>query len=268
VHTTDEVAAQLAQLQRGAFARWQLRGRGVADTAIHARVRSGRWLTALPGVYVLAGVPSSFEQHAWIGWLAVGPDALVSHEAAAQLQRIPNVARNRITLIAAHGKHQRLAGVFVHQLDDVLPEHRTAVRGLPVTTPPRTIVDLAAVVHPARLLPVVEDTNHARIASYLEIGRCMASVARRGKPGVRQLAKVLDRLTATKAKTMTKMMRPRTKLYPCPLPELTLRHCVRFRTSGSAGGASDANGEGSPHPPHGIRRDDREAEDAHVERHT
>jgi very-short-patch-repair endonuclease len=162
---------------------------------------------ALPGVYVLAGAAESFEQRLWVAWLAVGPGADVSHEAAAQLHAIPNVIRNRITLTTAHGWHQRLQGIFVHQLDDVLSDHRTAIRGLPVTTPARTIVDLAAVVHPARLASIVEDTHHARIASYLEVGRCMTSVARRGKPGVGRLARVLDRLTATKAKSMSKLER-------------------------------------------------------------
>ena len=76
-----------------------------------------------------------------------------------------------------------------------------------MTTPARTIVDLAAVVHPARLLPIVEDTYDARIVNYLEIGRCMTSVARRGKPGVRRLARVLDTLTLTNSKSMSRLER-------------------------------------------------------------
>jgi very-short-patch-repair endonuclease len=139
--------------------------------------------------------------------LAVGPDAVVSHESAAQLHGIPNVVRNRVVLANAHGWHQRLPDITVHQLDDVLPDHRIAIHGLPVTTPARTIVDLAAVVLRARLLRIVEDTNHLRIASYTEIGMCLATVARRGKPGVRQLAKALDLLTGTGAITMSVLER-------------------------------------------------------------
>src|SRR5437763_14346532 len=33
---------------------------------------------------------------------------------------------------------------------------------------------------PARLLPIVEGTHHARISSYADIGECMTSIARRG----------------------------------------------------------------------------------------
>jgi very-short-patch-repair endonuclease len=207
VHFADAAAIELAELQCGAFARWQLLGRGVTVDLIKRRVRDQRWCVALPGVYVLAGVPGSFEQRLWIGWLAVGPGAVVSHESAAQLHAIPDVVRDRVTLTTAHGWHQRLSGIVVHQLDDVLGDHRMALRGLPVTTPARTVVDLAAVVHPARLARIVEDTHHARIASHLEVGRCMASVARRGKPGIGRLARVLDHLTATNSKSMSKLER-------------------------------------------------------------
>lgn len=207
MHEADRIAVELANLQCGALARWQLLGRDVPDDAIRYRVRTGRWRLALPGVYVIAGVPTSFEQRLWVAWLAVGPGAVVSHEAAAQLHGVPDVIRNQVTLTTAHGWHQRLPGVVVHQLDDVLADHRMAIRGLPVTTPARTIVDLAAVVHPTRLASIVEDAHHARIASYLEVGRCLTSVARRGKPGAARLARVLDRLTGTKAKAMSKLER-------------------------------------------------------------
>ena len=203
----DLVATELGVLQEGAFARWQLLPRGVSDQAINRRTDAGYWLTLLPGVFALAGTRDTFERRLWAGWLAVGPDALVSHEAAAEVHHVPNVMRNKVVLVSAHGQHHRLPGVFVHQLDDVLPEHRTAVDGLPVTTPARTIVDLAAAVHPARLSPIVEATHHARIASYSEVGVCMTSIARRGKPGVRRLARVLDNLTATKGVTMSKLER-------------------------------------------------------------
>src|SRR3954468_1192858 len=109
----DDVAIELAQLQVGSFARWQLRPRGVSDDAIAARLRNRRWLQARPGVYVLAGIAESMAQRLWVGWLAVGPDALVSHEAAAEMHRIPNVLRGRVTLISPHGWHHRLQGVTV-----------------------------------------------------------------------------------------------------------------------------------------------------------
>jgi hypothetical protein len=125
----DAIAVELALLQAGVFARWQLRGRGVPDDAIKARLRSGIWTQVVPGVYRLPGAAESFVQRAWVGWLAVGPGAVVSHEAAAQLSGVPNVVRNRVTLIAPHGWHHRVPAVKVYQLDDVLTDHRTSCDG-------------------------------------------------------------------------------------------------------------------------------------------
>jgi hypothetical protein len=201
----DLAATELAQQQHGAFARWQLLPRGVDPRTLERRLAQGHWIILLPGVYALAGTRDTFERRLWAGWLAVGPGGVVSHEAAAEVHRIPNVIRDRIVLTNPHGQHHRLARVIVHQLNDVLPEHRTSFDGLPITTAARTTVDLAAVVHPARLLPIVEGTHHARIASYSEIGVCMTAIARRGKPGIRHLARTLDKLTSTKAVTMSKL---------------------------------------------------------------
>ena len=203
MRNADQVAAELGSLQCGVFARWQLHPRGVTDGHVKPRLSTGRWVRHGPGVYGLPGIAPSFAQRCWIAWLGVGPGAIVSHEAAAQLHGVPNVIRGRVTLITPHSGQCRIPGAFVHQISDVLPEHRTSISGLAVTTVPRTVVDLAGVVHPARLRHIVEDTKHAGLTDYTAIGECLTSVARRGKPGVRSLTRVLDHLTTVHAKSQS-----------------------------------------------------------------
>ncbi|MGI8664083.1 MAG: DUF559 domain-containing protein [Acidimicrobiales bacterium] len=194
LHVADVVAAQLAKHQLGTFSRWQLLDRGIAPDVVNRRVRTGCWVRHAPGVYGLPSHPSSFEQQLWIAWLAVGPAATVSHESAAQLHGMSNVVRGRLTLTAPHPTHHRVTEAFVHQVNDVVAEHRTAVRGLPTTTVARTVVDLAGWVHPARLMRITEDAKHAGLTNYQDIGIVLAAVARRGKPGAARLARVLDAL--------------------------------------------------------------------------
>ena len=76
-------------------------------------------------------------------------------------------------------------------MDDVLPRHSTEVDGLRVSTPARSVVDLAAVVGPRRLSDLV-DLVTDRLTSVARIAVCTADVARRGKPGVIRLGDVLD----------------------------------------------------------------------------
>jgi very-short-patch-repair endonuclease len=224
MHLADRVANELAYRQRGVFAGWQLDRAGVDRDVRQRRVRTGAWRRLLYDVYALAGVPPSFDQRLWTAWLAVGPQSVVSHETAAELHAIPNVMRGRLVLTVPHSGWHRIPGVFVHQLSDVLPDHVIDAGALPVTRPPRTIVDLAAVVHPARLAHIVEDTKHAGIASYAAIGECLSSVARRGKPGVRSLVRVLDRLGPGDAATMSALERKtldmlRDRGLPMPIPQ-------------------------------------------------
>jgi very-short-patch-repair endonuclease len=196
---------ELAVRQRGAFAAWQI---GDLPSALRTRrLQDGLWICEAPGVYRLASAPTSFDQRVWIGWLAAGPDAYVSHEAASEFHGLRNVIRNRVTLIAPHGSHHRIAGVTVSQIDDVLPEHIVTMRGLPVTSAPRTVVDLASKVGPVRLLHIVEDSKFDGLARYTDIGQCLASVARRGKPGVRALTRVLDQLEGGRDASQSKLER-------------------------------------------------------------
>jgi very-short-patch-repair endonuclease len=219
------VAIELGFRQLGVFARWQLTPRGVTNQAIQRRVETGAWVKHLPGVYGLPSAPESFEQRVWIAWLAVGPGAVISHEAAAQLRGIPNVVRDRVTLIVPHSYHQRIPGVLVHQISDVSPDHCTSLIGLPVTTVPRTIVDLAAVVHPSRLRHIVEDAKFARLTSYDAIGMVLADVSRRGKPGVRPLTRTIDLLTGTKGLTQSTLESALVDLLvAASLPPFVLQH--------------------------------------------
>jgi hypothetical protein len=193
------MATELAIRQHGAFAGWQLDAASVPMPARKRRLASGWWVRAAPGVYVLPSAPPTFEQRTWVAHLAVGPHSVISHEAAAQLHAIPNVVRNRVTLIVPHSGYHRVAGATVHQISDLLADHVVTIGGLRVTSVPRTIVDLAAVVSPERLRRIVEDTKYAGLATYVAMGECLASVARRGKPGVRALTRVLVLLEGGKA---------------------------------------------------------------------
>jgi hypothetical protein len=239
MHMADMVANQLSYRQCGVFATWQLDRAGVPHAARQRRVGSGAWTLPRAGVYALAGVAPSFEQRLWAAWLAVGPHSVVSHETAAERHVMPNVVRGRLVFTVPHSGWHRIPGVFVHQLSDVLADHVTDVGGLPVTTPARTVVDLAAVVHPARLARIVEDGKHAGIVSYESIGQCLTTVARRGKPGVRSLTRVLDRFGPGVAVTMSTLERKTLELvkdhglpmplaqYPFPGRQFT-NGCVDF----------------------------------------
>ena len=76
--------------------------------------------------------------------LDVAGGAVASFETAAWLWGMPGFPLKGIEVTARRKQHRTSTLAFVHQPVLVLDEHITVVRGIPVTTLPRTIFDLAA----------------------------------------------------------------------------------------------------------------------------
>jgi very-short-patch-repair endonuclease len=126
--------------------------------------------------------------------VAGGERSHLSHESAAELHRIEGLVRGRVVVTVDHPDHIRFEGATFHQLTDVNANHLTSIGGFPVTTPTRTIVDLAAVTGHVRLQSAVEDAVVRRLTTFGQLDRVLREVRRKGKPGVRKLVTVLDRL--------------------------------------------------------------------------
>lgn len=107
------------------------------------------------GVYRIAGAPPGRWDRLQAAWLALQPDLsvaerlslpeveVVSHRSAAQLHRLGDLDADRLEFLTPERRQTRDRDVRLHR-GTVAPEDRTVVDGLPVTTPLRTIVDLAA----------------------------------------------------------------------------------------------------------------------------
>ncbi len=64
--------------------------------------------------------------------------------------------------------------------------------GLPVTSPTRTIVDLAGEYSRSRLTAMLEEAHHSRVISYTRIGETLLRVRGSGRTGVCLLCDLLD----------------------------------------------------------------------------
>ena len=188
----DGVVAQLAQRQYGAFSRAQAKAAGASSSLIDRRLRSGAWLRAAPGVYSLPGVPPGWYQRLWIAHLHATARSAVSHEAAAAIHEFTGFPRGRVVVTVPHSGYRGVHGAVVHQITDLTPEWCLGHRGLPVTDPARTILDLAALYGFARVEVAAEDAIVARKVTLDRIGTCVLTFARRGKPGIGKLTRFLD----------------------------------------------------------------------------
>ena len=182
----------VAQRQGGAFTFRQAIEAGFSKATIARRVRAGVWVRLHSGVYTFGGTPSSRLLELWAAVLGSGHDSVVSHESAALLHGAEGLPADPITLTAPHGHHQALAGVIVHQIDDLAVRHRTAISRLPVSSPARTVVELGATQPVMAIGRVADDLVRAGRTSYRSISRVFSELNRPGKPGMIRVAEVLD----------------------------------------------------------------------------
>lgn len=97
------------------------------------------------GVFRISGSPVTWLQRLTAGAWSLGPGTVVSHLAAAQLHRLEGFTDDALAYTVGRGQRgRRVNGAQVHSLQASIPRRdRVTVEGLAVTSPARTIVDLA-----------------------------------------------------------------------------------------------------------------------------
>lgn len=146
---------------------------------IRTRTGDGRLLVLHRGVYAV-GHDRLRDEGRWLAAvLACGPGALLSHRSAAALHGLRPASASRIEV--STGWHRSSPSIRVHGRRRLVREDAAVVRGVPVTTVERTLVDLADVLRPEQLLRALGVVEEARSADLHEIERALARVC--GRPG-------------------------------------------------------------------------------------
>ena len=178
---SDRSLAELARRQHGIVSRVQLAALGLSSTAIQGRVKRGRLHRVHRGVYAVGHTALTRNGRFMAAVLACGEGAALSHFSAAVLWGLVQARGQPIHVTV--GKRRRCRGIVVH--DAPLEGERLRRYGIVVTTPARTIVDLADVVSRRRTLERAIDE-----AQYLGLDWRRAA-PRQGRKGSGLLSSVL-----------------------------------------------------------------------------
>ena len=128
--------------------------------------------------------------------IAVLPSAVVSHSSAAFFHGIGSAPKLPPTVTVHSSTTHQFPGVLVVRCRDLVEAHITRRSGVPVTTPARTIVDLAARLPIVHVESILDDAVAARLTTVALVSDVLSAVARRGKPGVATMRAVLEDRTA------------------------------------------------------------------------
>lgn len=133
----------LARDQAGVVTRKQALAAGMSVGAITAKLEFGRWRRVHSGVYATFTGPMTRDAQLWAAVLAAGPGAQLSHETAAEINRLTD-RRSPFTHVTIPANRRITApeGVVIHLSSQLSFGWRFA-RGIPPHTfAEETIVDL------------------------------------------------------------------------------------------------------------------------------
>jgi very-short-patch-repair endonuclease len=189
----DRLVARLAARQGGVASFDQLLGLGLTPRAIDGRVESGRLHQLHRGVYAVGHRSLGAEGRRWAAVLALGEEAFLSHHSAADAFGFRKSASGLIHVtVRGRAGRKRHAGIRVHRPHSLPDDEVTTLRGMPITTPARTILDLA--VTGLRGKPLATALDLAEQQKLLDFAALHALLARYPRrPGTRPLKAQLDR---------------------------------------------------------------------------
>ena len=187
---------RLISRQHGVVARAQLLMLGLSEDAIEHRLAVGRLLRVRRGVYAVGRPDLSTEGRWMAAVLACGEGAVLSHTSAGALWRISTVERGMHISLPSRNR-ARPAGLHVHRPASLPPEDVAEFRRIPVTSPVRTLIDLATELDEYHLEAAINAADkHDRVDP--EALRDAIAV-RSGQRGVAALRRILDEPSFTEA---------------------------------------------------------------------
>lgn len=183
-------ASRLAAQQHGAINAAQARRCGLTRDQVRQLIRSGRYESARRGVYVVIGTPKTWEQRASVTRLAYGEEAAVGGFAAGFVLGLVDERPDRIDIVIRHDMRREGASVRRAVCLDIR-DVRT-VKGLRVTCPARTLVDLAATLPDRALAAAVDTALLSGLTTIVVVRRYIRDRNLQRRRGVRRLIKLLD----------------------------------------------------------------------------
>lgn len=180
-----------AGAQHGVLTVEQAIDAGLSKSQVTRLVSAGVLERCDVGILRVSGSSRSTLQDLQIATLRAGQHAAVSHVAAAWLWEVEGFDRGIVEVSVPKGTRRRPRVGTLHEVSDLDRIDTTRLAGFRVTTPPRTIVDVAPSIGPVRLEVAVDDLLRRRLTSFDRLAEVATRLSRPGRSGP---AAVLDLL--------------------------------------------------------------------------
>jgi very-short-patch-repair endonuclease len=172
--------------------RRDLEGIGFSKMGIDHRVATGRLHLISRGIYAVGRRGLTLDGRWMAAVLVCGEGAILSHSSAAALWGIGREG-DHIDVTVRRRCEIKRTGLKVRSRPSLDAKNLTRRRGIPVTDPVQTLIDLATELHPLRLERSVNEADKLDLVDPEALRRALTG--HRGEPGVKKLATLLDRHT-------------------------------------------------------------------------
>ena len=199
MHERPGVVWALAGEQHGVVARAQLIDLGFSANWIQHRIARGRLHPVQRGIYAVGRPDLTRYGHWMAAVLSCGREAALSHLSAAELWGLGTRVGRRIEVSVPERFTRRRPRITVHRRAAFGAREMTRRHGIPVTTPPLTLLDLAIRLNRDQLEAAINEADRLDLIDPEELREAVDASVRR--PGVAVLRETLDRRTFTRTES-------------------------------------------------------------------
>ncbi len=192
-HAAIAAIAAIASRQAGAFSLAQSVTAGFTASARRHNIAVGRWQVLHRGsVFAIAGSVDTPERRLWAAQLALGPLALASHRSGLWLWDIAATKTLDVVELSVPPAHSgRRPGIIVHRVADLAEARFSVRRGIVVTNPLRTLVDVGAVLRRDEVEDAVDRAVARRLVTPASLLAEVERLSQYGRDGVGVLRRIL-----------------------------------------------------------------------------
>lgn len=184
-------AARVAHRQYGMLTYAQALDLGYSRSQIRTNVLTGAWVEIRKGVYIVGGVPPSWEQ-ALLAVTLGFDDCWISHGTAGRLLTLKHAPQiDGIEILRPYGKHRRVDGVIEHRSRIITPADVTRSSRIPVTSIGRTIVECSGRLTPRQTGEMIDDAKRRHPQALEETRAAFARLASGGRRRLRGIRSAL-----------------------------------------------------------------------------
>lgn len=185
----DARVARLAADQWGVLSLDELRGCGLSRNAVATRVRNGRLHRLHRAVYAVGHANPPLEGRLLAAVKACGAGAVLSHRSAGVIWRYLEPDERYPDVTVPGGSTRIQPRINVHRTSRLEGADVTRRSGIPITTPARTLLDLAPHLGYRALRRAVRQAQSLDRVSIRQLAEVLGRLGPR--PGSRKLARII-----------------------------------------------------------------------------